>query len=168
MINFNFTVIHTLIYAVIFSTFILATLFINPRIWLHDYPDKIKKIAPLKTEKEKKQTVLLSVFFIFIFIGYPIITFLLYENTVTFFGLFLHFFIIFQFTNLIDLLILDWIIFCTITPKRIIITGTTVEDGYKDYKFHFIAFLKGIVITTFAALVLSGLVILLMYIMHLT
>lgn len=167
MIDFSFTVIHTLIYAVIFSTFTLTTLFINPRIWLQDYPDRIKKIVPLKTKKEKKQTVVLSVFFIFIFIGYPIITLLLYENSVTFFGLILHFFTLFQFSNLIDLLILDWIIFCTITPKRIIIPETTVEDGYKDYRFHFIAFLKGIVITTFAALVLSGLVILLMYIMHL-
>lgn len=166
MIDFSFTAIHTLIYATIFSTFTLSTLFINPRIWLHDYPDKIKKIAPLKTEKEKKQTLVLSVFFILIFIGYPIITFLLYKNSVTFFGLFMHFFILFQFTNLIDLLILDWIIFCTITPKRIVIPETTVEDGYRDYRFHFIAFLKGIVITTFAALVLSGLVIPLIYIIH--
>jgi len=167
MIDLSFTVIHSLIYAVIFSTFTLITLFINPRIWLQDYPDKIKKIVPSKTEKEKKQTVVLSVFFILIFIGYPIITLLLYKNSITFFSLFLHFFILFQFSNLIDLLILDWIIFCTITPKRIIITGTTVEDGYKDYKFHFIAFLKGIVITTFAALILPGLVILLMNLMHL-
>lgn len=166
MIDFSFTVINSLIYAIIFSTFTLTTLFINPRIWLHDYPDKIKKIVPLKTEKEKKQTVVLSVFFIFIFISYPIITLFLCKNPVTFFGLFLHLFIIFQFTNLIDLLILDWIIFCTITPKRIIITGTTVEDGYKDYKFHFIAFLKGIVITTIIALILFVLIILLMNIMH--
>ena len=160
MIEFSFTTIHALIYAVIFSTFILSTLFINPRMWLHDYPDKIKEIAPGKTEKEKKQTLVLSVFFIPIFIGYPIITILIYENPVTFFGLFLHFLILFQFTNLIDLLILDWIIFCTITPKWIIIPGTTVKDGYKDYKFHFIAFLKGIVIITVTALILSGLLIL--------
>lgn len=161
MIDFGFSVHNALIYAVIFSAFTLFTLFINPRIWLHDYPDKIKQIAPLKTEKEKKLTAVLSVFFVLIFIGYPIISLFQYKNPVTFLGLFLHFFILFQFTNLIDLLILDWIIFCTITPKRIIISGTTVEDGYKDYRFHFIAFLRGIVITTFAALIFSGLLILL-------
>jgi len=160
MIDFNFTVIHALVYAIIFSTFTLSTLFINPRLWLHDYPDTIKNIAPSKSERENKQTIFLSVLFILIFIGYPIITLFLYKNSITFLGLFLHFFILFQFVNLIDLLILDWIIFCTITPKQIIIPGTKVEDGYKNYRFHFIAFLKGIVITTFAAFVLSGLVIL--------
>lgn len=80
MIDFSFTVIHALIYTVIFSTFTLSTLFINPRIWLHDYPDKIKKIAPVKTEKEKKQSVVLSVFFILIFMGYPIITLFLHTK----------------------------------------------------------------------------------------
>jgi DNA integrity scanning protein DisA with diadenylate cyclase activity len=156
MIDLSFSIIHASIFAGIFSTFVLSILFINPRIWLHDYPEKIKRIAPPKTEKEKKQSIVLSIIFIIIFVGYPIITIFLYKKPVTFIELFMHFFILFQFTNIIDLLILDWLIFCKITPKQIIIAGTAVEDGYKDYKFHFIAFLKGIAITTIAALVLSG------------
>jgi len=45
--------------------------------------------------------------------------------------------------NVIDLLILDWLLFCFITPKFMIIPGTEGNPGYKNYWFHFIGFLKG-------------------------
>jgi hypothetical protein len=35
--------------------------------------------------------------------------------------------------NLVDWLILDWLIFCVITPRFIIIPGTEGMAGYKDF-----------------------------------
>jgi len=156
MIDFGFTALHAVVYACIFSAFVLATLYMNPRLWVQDYPRSIQEKVPSKDEAEKRGSLILSLFFVLIFAGYPLATLLLYRGAPTFAGAFLHLFVMFQFSNLIDLVILDWLIFCTITPQWLVIPGTTVDDGYKDYRYHFIAGLKGVVITTVAALVVAG------------
>jgi hypothetical protein len=46
--------------------------------------------------------------------------------------------------NVYDLIILDWIFFCTIQPRAMILPGTEGMAGYRDYRFHFIGFLKGL------------------------
>jgi hypothetical protein len=45
--------------------------------------------------------------------------------------------------NVFDLIVLDWLIFCTIQPHAIVLPGTEGMPGYRDYRFHFIGFLKG-------------------------
>jgi hypothetical protein len=63
--------------------------------------------------------------------------------------------------NLIDWLILDWLIFCTITPGFLVIPGTEGMVEYKDYKFHFRGFLVGTGLSIFAGLIIGALVLLL-------
>ncbi len=46
--------------------------------------------------------------------------------------------------NLFDLLILDWLFFCTIQPRSMVLRGTEGMPAYRDYRFHFIGFLKGL------------------------
>lgn len=46
--------------------------------------------------------------------------------------------------NLFDLMILDWLLFCTIQPRMMVLPGTEGMAGYNDYRFHFIGFLKGL------------------------
>jgi hypothetical protein len=46
--------------------------------------------------------------------------------------------------NLFDLLVLDWLFFCTIQPRAMVLPGTEGMAGYRDYRFHFIGFLKGL------------------------
>lgn len=46
--------------------------------------------------------------------------------------------------NTFDLIILDWLFFCTIRPRAMILPGTEGLAGYRDYRFHFIGFLKGL------------------------
>jgi hypothetical protein len=60
----------------------------------------------------------------------------------------------FQTWNLMDLLILDWFVLMTLRPSFMILPGTEGLAGYRDYRFHFQKFLKGIVST----LMLSGMV----------
>ena len=50
------------------------------------------------------------------------------------------------FVNIYDLLIIDWLIFCTITPKFIVISGTSGNGGYKNYNIHFFNFLRSFVV----------------------
>jgi len=46
--------------------------------------------------------------------------------------------------NIFDLIILDWLFFCTIQPRSMVLPGTEGMAGYHDYRFHFIGFLKGL------------------------
>ena len=144
----------------------LALLFIGikgPRIMLQDYPKSIQNAVPPKTKEEKRQTYVYALPVLLIMIGYPLAT-----------GAYLtvlhhwHFWQTFSFVwglsmlfNLYDLLIIDWIVFCTITPGFLVIPGTEGNKGYKDYWFHFVGFLKGILITGVISLASSGIICLL-------
>jgi len=63
----------------------------------------------------------------------------------SFLGLFLYAFGIVWAFNIWDWLVLDWLIFCTITPKFFVIPGSEGNPAYKDYAFHFRGFLIGTV-----------------------
>lgn len=151
MIPISISILSAIIYVIFFSSFTLLTLRINPRIWLHDYPEEIQKIVQPKNEKEKNKTKILSIHFLIIFVGFPLgMTFLVTlqnNEIISFLDYLTHFLIILQLANLIDLLILDWLIFCKITPRFIVIPGSEGHSGYKNYKFHLIAFFKGIIIS---------------------
>ena len=58
--------------------------------------------------------------------------------------------------NVVDLLIVDWLIVCTIRPKVIVPPGTENCAGWKDYGFHFKGFLHGSVYMSLFALVFAG------------
>ena len=60
--------------------------------------------------------------------------------------------------NVIDLVLMDCLIVCTITPKWVVIEGTEGCKGYKDYMFHFKGFMIGCVYSAISAVVLSGIV----------
>ena len=61
-------------------------------------------------------------------------------------------------SNLIDWLILDWLIFCTITPKFVVLPGTEGMAGYKNYGMHFRGFLIGTVLAVVIGLIIAALV----------
>jgi len=57
--------------------------------------------------------------------------------------------------NTYDLIILDWLFFCTIRPRAMVLPGTEGMAGYGDYRFHFIGFLKGLGFTLVGSLVIA-------------
>jgi hypothetical protein len=59
--------------------------------------------------------------------------------------------------NLFDLLVLDWLFFCTIQPRAMLLPGTEGMAGYRDYRFHFIGFLRGLGFCLVGGLVIAGL-----------
>ena len=58
--------------------------------------------------------------------------------------------------NSVDWLILDWLIFCTITPAFLVIPGTEGSPGYKNYVFHFRGFLIGTGLSATIGLIIAG------------
>jgi hypothetical protein len=144
MINFSQLLIDSAIYIGLATFLLLGLVLYNPRLMLQDYPPAIKATVPPKTEIEKRQSLWLGMPFLLALLILPFVfTFRLDESS--FFGLFLHTFGVVWAFNIWDWLVLDWLIFCTITPKPFVIPGSEGHPAYKDYAFHFRGFLIGTV-----------------------
>ncbi len=158
--DFSLILIHGLVYCVLFTAGLLIIGLKSPRLMLQDYPKSIVDAAPPKTSIEKKQTIIYGLPFLINFIGYPFAIAWYYasQTDLTFAQIYSITWGITQIGNLFDLLILDWLIICFITPKMVVIPGTEGNKGYKDYLFHFKGFLKGLLITAVLSLILAGIV----------
>jgi len=151
-------IINTIIYNVIAIVFLLITMYKNPRLVMQDYPEEILLDIPPQTEEEKRVGGFWGLPFIINMFLYPLIFTLILglKGSGGFLSYwFISFTMLFSF-NLIDLLLVDWILFCRITPPFLILPGTAGHIGYKNYLFHFKAFLKGSIIVFFSSLLLSG------------
>jgi hypothetical protein len=165
MIDLTRTIIHGAVLSLITSAFITITLYFVPRIWLQDYPQDIQDKVPPKTAQEKKLSLLLGIPFLILLFVVPFVSTLMLKRQspdgLSFFHALINAFGIVFIFNLVDWLLLDWLIFCTITPQFVVIPGTEGAEGYKDYGFHFRGFLIGTVFSAIAGGVIGGLVLLL-------
>ncbi|MFO7583477.1 MAG: hypothetical protein R6W69_02010 [Anaerolineales bacterium] len=142
MIDFSQLAIDALIYIALATLTLMGLVLYNPRLMLQDYPPAIKAIVPPKTEAEKRQSILLGVPFLLNLLALPFVFTLRLEQT-SFLGLFLYAFSLVWAFNIWDWLVLDWLLFCAITPKFFVIPGSEGHPAYKDYGFHFRGFLIG-------------------------
>jgi len=79
------------------------------------------------------------------------------QGSLSFWELFAHVFGLFFLFNLVDLLILDWLIVCRFTPRWLIIPGTEHIVMSKDYLYHFKGFLMGTVVSVIGGLAIAAL-----------
>ena len=120
---------------------------LNPEIWLGDYPPDIQAAWGPQSPHARAQKWAFSIpifglMFAFIIVA-TVQVFQLGGGSVGFLDVFLHTFVMLSVFNVLDLLILDWLIFVRFTPKFAVLPGTEGFEGYDDYRFHFNAFLKG-------------------------
>jgi hypothetical protein len=151
---------HSGLYVALATVFLLGLVLYNPRLMLQDYPPAIKKIVPPKTEQEKRLSTSLGLPFLLVLFAFPVYaTFVFQARTgAGFLSLWLYAFGIAFAFNLWDWLVLDWLIFCSITPKSFVIPGSEGHPAYKDYSFHFRGFLIGTVFSAVLGLVAAGIV----------
>jgi len=144
------------------SLLLIVSLRHNPRVWLQDYPEAIQDRVPPKTGREKRLSLIFGIPFLVLLVAVPFISTLALKRQdggdVSFLQLFLNAFGVAFAFNLVDLLLLDWLMFCTITPKFVVISGTEGMEGYKDYSYHFRASMIGTVLSVVAGLVIAGIV----------
>ena len=157
---------HALLYGVILSgvlfPLILGLVRINPEIMLKDYPPDIQaKYGPM-SERSKRQRIPVAIIVIVILLGIVTLSFQGVstgpQGDLPFFTTFLHLFVMFSVFNLLDWLVLDWLIVVTIRPGFIILPGTEGLAGYEDYGFHFRGFLIGMVITLVTSILVAAVV----------
>ncbi len=150
-----------LINVIIYNAVVLIVLFLmlikNPRYMMQDYPKEILKGIPQKTKKEKHEAMIFGVPFIIIIILFPLAVGI-YGKFILDYGLienWLRILVIMFSFNVVDLLIVDWLIFCLITPKFIVLPGTEGHAGYKNYMFHLYAFFKGTVMISIVSIIFA-------------
>jgi len=162
MLNFSKLIVDGLTLSILSTILIGVSLRISPRLWLQDYPKDIQARVPPKTQKEKQQSTLIGFPFLFLLVDVPFFSTLALKQAnngnISFVLLLINAFGVFWTFNLVDLLLLDWLIGCTFTPKFAIIPGTEGAAGYKDYVFHFRGFLTGTVLSVIVGLIVAGVV----------
>ncbi len=154
---------HSLIYGLILSGLLvvvmLASVRWNPAIWVDDYPPDIKaRFGPPDARTQRQKLVLVIPFFGALIGTLTAATMALPAAGVTlsFGAVFACAFLVVLVFNLVDLVVVDWLIFVTWQPRLIVLPGTAGMAGYRDYGFHFVAFLKGLMLCLFAGLVAGG------------
>ena len=157
---------HGLLYGAILSVLMsiafIGTAYLNPEIWLSDYPPDIQEKYGPMSERAKRQRKLIGIPVFLVLFGTIVFSFFRFaqlSGELTFFAAFILTFVILMVFNLVDLLVLDWLIFVTIQPRIIVLPGTEGMEGYRDYGFHFRAFLKGVVGSLIAGLIVAGVVV---------
>ncbi|MFN8580190.1 MAG: hypothetical protein U0163_04330 [Gemmatimonadaceae bacterium] len=151
------------ILSLVASAWLLMVLAINPRLMLQDFPKDIQGMVPPKTEREKRTSVVLGVPLLVILFAIPLAsTWSLKQSALaatSFAALAVHAFAVGFMFNLFDLLVLDWLIVCAITPKFLVVPGSEGAAGYKDYLFH----VRGLLVGTGGGVVLALLVAAVVY-----
>jgi hypothetical protein len=143
--------IHSLTYGLILSAvmtvFILASIFYNPEIWLHDFPPDIQEKYGPASEKSLRERRIFTIPFMLAFIGIIAAALITLPAAIghqpNFLELFVTVFIVFMTFNLVDLLFIDWLFGIVLRPSSLVLPGTEGLAGYSDYAFHFRGFLKG-------------------------
>ena len=158
----RFALYHGLILSVALSALIVGSLRLNAETWLSDYPPDIREAFGPMSEKARRQRTPFAILFGAILLA--TLTLGLWwlhraDGTPGFTHIFIYFLVVFTTFNLIDLVVLDWLWFVWIQPDFIVLPGTEGLEGYKDYGFHFRAFLIGLTGTLVMALVIAGTVV---------
>ena len=138
-------------YGLILSALLITLTFVigrlNIAIFAGDYPPDIKaKFGPLdaRTERQKTWVAAALVLVIVVTFGWMVAAMPQAGLTANFITVFAVAFVAAFTFNLIDLLILDWLMFVTWRPSFIVLPGTEGMAGYGDYGFHFHGFLIGL------------------------
>lgn len=141
------------------SMLIIAMVVHNPRLMLHSYPNDVRAAVAPKTQAERRESACWMAIVLVFMIVFPFVAALVSKRTgegfleigATAFG------VVFLF-NLTDLLVLDWLIFCAITPEFAVLPGTAGMSGYKDYRMHLRGFLVGSVLSALLGVAIATIV----------
>lgn len=139
-----------LILSVGLSILIFGSLYMNPRLWLQDYPKEIQAKVPPKTLQETRTTWVLLVLFLAMIIGtlvYSVTQLKAETGSISFINAFVHAFLVFNIFNLVDAVIIDLLVLTFINPKFAEIPGAEgMEYLYRDWNMQFRNYLRGIVV----------------------
>jgi hypothetical protein len=156
---------HALLYggvlSAVLSVLLLGLLWMNPEILLNDYPPDIRKKHGPMSERSKRHRVFAAILIGAVALGIVTASFSAVRanggGKIPFRTAFVHLFVMFSVFNVVDLLLLDWLLIA-IGPSFLVLPGTEGLAGYEDYWFHFRGFLIGVVLISVASGLMAGVV----------
>lgn len=162
MIDIGRILVHGAVLSVLASLVVMSAVLFNPRFALKDLPRDIRESAPPLTRRETLQASVFFLLFLALLVGIPVLSALGLEAEagagVSFGALFIHILGVLLVFFVVDLVVLDWLIYCTITPRRLVIPGTEGMAGYKDYGHHLRAHARGAIWLLIGSLLLAAIV----------
>ena len=150
-------IIELLILFLLFTLMIVPAVLKNPISMSHDYPKdiyiKAQELGLVKDSQNRSSKKfwikrLIALALLGIIFGLVVYYF---NGADSFVKGALYTYLLWAAANWYDCIVIDWIWFCH--SKRVVIPGTEGMKGYKDYKFHAIGSLKGMILGIPAALV---------------
>lgn len=157
---FSEGLIYGLVLSLILTIFLIVAGTIALDMFVDDYPPAIRQqYGPMSPRAARLRPYLATLLFIPIFMVPLVGLFRLRTDSesVSFLSAFVFSSITLVVFNLFDLIILDWLFFCTIQPRAMVLPGTEGMTAYRNYRFHAIGFLKGLGFTLVASLIIAGL-----------
>jgi hypothetical protein len=109
------------LYSGALGALILGSLYYNPEIWYNDYPAEIKALVGPQSARARRQLLVLFPVFLLVFIGGLIISALRLKQAnggrISFRAAFLHTFLVFTAFNLVDTVLIDYLLLVRIQPR---------------------------------------------------
>ena len=146
-INF---LIHCIVYAGLYTVLLLITILKSPRLLLDYYPEEIRSQVLPKTKYEILKAKKYQRVFAVLYVMYPFVItcFNSLKQNWQFWETVFFSWRLMLFVSIYSLIIIDWLVFCTITPPFIVIPGSAGNKAYKNYNIPFFKFLRNLVIIT--------------------
>lgn len=144
-------VTHGLAWGLALSAYLTVTFVglsvLNAELWLEDYPPDIQRAHGPMSEETRRQRRRLGVPVLLGGLGlaaYASLDFVWGDPSAGRFApMAVHTFVLLMTFNLIDLVLIDWVLFVRIRPDWVVLPGTEGLDGYSSYAFHARAFVNG-------------------------
>ena len=151
--NLELVLSHSLLYGGILSVFlgamVILTLAWNREIWLHDFPPDVQAAygPPRRPETKRQKTIAVALFFggLLGISALSLATLAQRLGGLSFAAVFVNLLVMFMLFNLVDLVILDWLILGVLWRDLGYLPGTDRNlPGYKQiWGLAFQGFLKG-------------------------
>jgi hypothetical protein len=148
------------ILSLILTGLVLVTLIFFPRMWVSRAPADIQQalggLSPreMRLARVFQAITLMSVVGI---LGYSVVQLSAVSNgALGFFAIAASLFLIMQVWNVVDLLLIDWLLIVKLRPAFMMFPGIEQLPGFGDYGFHFRGFLKGIILSLVVGIVIAA------------
>lgn len=162
--NLASVVAYGAVLSILTSLIFLSAVLFNPRFARNDLPQDIQEKVPPLTKREKLQAVAFMLPAIALTIGIPLALAVSlrheYGPAISFLSLTGHILTVLLMANVFELVVVDWLVFCTMTPKRLVIPGTEGMAGYRDYIHQLKSHVRGALAMVLLSPVLAGVVLL--------
>lgn len=157
--NFRIILVQSMFWSILWIIMVAISIRVFPFTIEHDYPDDVRKIAniPKPSKKHRRNGIIFATISFVILFGLLTI-FAVWQyigKDFSFWEIFFHLWLVSMSWNFVDLIIVDWLLICILSVKYFVLPGTEQCPSNRNYRFHFIGFLKGFVTMSIISFLLT-------------